>query len=103
MNGRRILQIGGIAAGAILVVLGIGSLALSINAHNIVGDELGQQSIVGSADMSPDAIKAEAEKAGLPSTISLPDCDVAGQVIENGSDARCFAQYMRIHALEASS
>src|SRR5207342_2606150 len=34
--------------------------------------------------------------------VSAPTCDVAEQPIENGSDARCFAQYMRIHALESS-
>ena len=40
-------------------------------------------------------------EAGLKN-VSAPTCNVADQPIENGSDARCFAQYMRIHALEAS-
>jgi hypothetical protein len=33
----------------------------------------------------------------------VPSCDVAGQEITNGDEARCFAQYMRIHALESSA
>ncbi|HEX7310770.1 MAG TPA: hypothetical protein VF232_06280, partial [Gaiellaceae bacterium] len=32
----------------------------------------------------------------------VPDCDVAGESIDTGSEAKCFAEYMRIHALEAS-
>jgi hypothetical protein len=51
--------------------------------------------------MTPQAIKAEATKAGL-TAVDLPTCTVAGTPVRNGSSARCFAQYMRIHALEAS-
>ena len=40
-------------------------------------------------------------EAGLKN-VAAPTCNVADQPIENGSDARCFAQYMRIHALESS-
>ena len=34
--------------------------------------------------------------------MSLPTCSVAGVTVTNGAQARCFASYMRIHALEAS-
>jgi hypothetical protein len=34
--------------------------------------------------------------------VSLPTCSVAGQSVDTGSEARCFAEYMRIHALEAT-
>ena len=34
--------------------------------------------------------------------MSLPSCNVAGKSIATGAAARCFASYMRIHALEAS-
>ncbi len=40
-------------------------------------------------------------EAGL-TNVDIPSCDVAEKDIETGSDARCFAQYMRIHALESS-
>ena len=102
MNGRRVLEIGGLIAGVVMIAFGIGALVLSINARNTVSDQLAQEAIVGSPDMNPAAIAKEASGAGLPATITLPTCDVANQPVENGSDARCFAQYMRIHTLEAT-
>jgi hypothetical protein len=51
--------------------------------------------------MTPKAIKAEATAAGLKN-VDLPTCSVAGKAVNNGTNARCFAQYMRIHALEAT-
>jgi hypothetical protein len=101
MNTRRILEIGGIAAGVIMVAFGIGSLVLGINARNTVGDELKREFIVGSPDMKPAEIEKAVEEAGL-SNVEIPSCDVAEKEIKTGSDARCFAQYMRIHALESS-
>jgi hypothetical protein len=102
MNGRRILEFGGVAAGALMIAFGIGALVLSVSARATVGDELSQEAIVGSPDMNPADIKTAASEAGLPATIAMPTCNVADKAIENGTDARCFAQYMRIHALEAS-
>lgn len=101
MTGRRVLEIGGIVAGALMIAFGIGALVMSINARNTVTDEVKAEQIVGSADMSPSAITAAMEEAGLEG-VAAPSCDVAEQPIENGDDARCFAQYMRIHALEGS-
>jgi hypothetical protein len=101
MNTRRILEFGGIAAGVLMIAFGIGALALSINARSTVGDELSRELIVGSDDMNPTDIRTAVEEAGLEN-VPIPSCDVAGQEIKTGSDARCFAQYMRIHALEAS-
>jgi len=102
MNGRRILEYGGVAAGVLMIAFGIGALVLSVNARATVGDELSQEAIVGSPDMNPADIKTAASEAGLPATIALPTCNVADKAIETGTDARCFAQYMRIHALESS-
>ena len=102
MNPRRILEWGGLAAGVILIAFGIGALAMSINARNTVSDELTREYIAGGEDMAPAPIAAAAKQAGLPASTKLPTCDVAGKEIKTGDDARCFAQYMRIHALEAS-
>jgi hypothetical protein len=102
MNGRRILEIGGLVAGVVMIAFGIGALVMSINARNTVSNELSAEAIVGSPDMNPADIKTAAGEAGLPATIALPTCDVADKAIESGTDARCFAQYMRIHALESS-
>ena len=52
--------------------------------------------------MAPAEIQKAASEAGLPATIGLPTCSVVDATIDTGGEARCFAQYMRIHALEAS-
>ena len=101
MNRQAILKFGGIAAGVIMVVFGVGSLALGIKAHNTVGTELKREAIVGSADMNPTDIKTAVTAAGL-TNVPLPSCNVADKAITTGTDARCFAQYMRVHALESS-
>ncbi len=35
-------------------------------------------------------------------TLTIPTCSVANKPVEDGTTARCFAQYMKIHALEAT-
>lgn len=95
------LQIGGVVSGGVLIAFGIVVIVLAINGGKTVKDELKQQQITGTPDMTPAAIKAEGTKAGLEN-VSYPTCDVAGKPIDNGSRARCFAQYMNIHALEAT-
>jgi hypothetical protein len=95
------LEYGGYAAAVVLVAFGIGALVLSIQGKNTVKDSLSAEAIVGSDDMTPDKIRAAVEEAGLKD-VDIPDCDVAGEKIDTGSEARCFAEYMRIHALEAS-
>jgi hypothetical protein len=101
MNARRILELGGIAAGVLMLAFGIGSLVLGINARSTVGNELTREFIVGSPDMNPAEIEKAVKEAGL-SNVPIPSCDVAEKEIRTGNDARCFAQYMRIHALESS-
>jgi hypothetical protein len=101
MTLRKILEYGGMLAGVVLIAFGIGSLWLSIDARSTVTDELSREQIVGSEDMSPSTIQAGIAEAGL-TDVSAPSCDVAGEEITTGSEARCFSQYMRIHALESS-
>jgi hypothetical protein len=97
----RIFRIGGIVAGAVLIAFGVGTVVLAIYGQHTVKTELKRQKIVGTPDMSPSAIKEEVNKAGL-NNIDLPTCDVAGKAINTGTRARCFAQYMNIHALLAT-
>jgi hypothetical protein len=98
---KKFLEIGGFIAGAVLVLFGVAVIALGVNARSTVNSSLSQEKITGTPDMTPAGIKAEATKAGLTG-ISFPSCSVANKAIDNGSAARCFAQYMRIHALEAT-
>jgi len=98
---RKLFEYGGIAASVILIAFGAGSIALGAWGINSVRDNLKLEQITGSPDMTPSAIKTEAQQAGLTG-VSLPTCNVAGEKIDTGSEAKCFASYMRIHTLEAT-
>src|SRR5215211_5127092 len=98
MNRRKVLEWGGVAAGVVLIAFGIATLVLSIAGHNEVRSQLEREAIVGTPDMTPDEIAKGAEEAGLPDSVELPTCSVAGEEIDTGSEAKCFADYMRIHA-----
>jgi hypothetical protein len=103
MNTRKFFEWGGIAASVVLVVFGIVSIVVSVNGRNTARSSLKAEAIVGTPDMTPSAIRAEAQKAGLNlSKISLPTQSVANQPITTGQRARIFAGYMRIHTLEAT-
>jgi hypothetical protein len=100
---RRAFEIGGIVSAVILIAFGISSIVIGADGRSTVSSNLSEQKIVGTPDMTPTAIKGEASKAGLDvNKIPLPSCTVAGTAITSGSSARCFAQYMTIHALEAT-
>ena len=100
---RKVLEWGGFVAGAVLIAFGVVAIFMGFNGRSTVSDSLKQEKIVGTADMTPSAIKAEAQKAGLDlNAISLPTTSVAGKSINSGDRARAFASYMRIHALEAT-
>jgi hypothetical protein len=101
MRGGRIWAIGGFVAGAVLVVFGVVALYLGVTSYQLVHDELAQEKIVGGQDMSPEGIAPGIEEAGLED-VEAPDCDVVDEEIDTGEEARCFASYMRIHALEAT-
>jgi hypothetical protein len=99
---RKLFEIGGFAATAVLVVFGIVAITMGVNGRSTVHNSLALEQIVGTPDMNATAIAAEAKKAGLPASITLPTADIAGKPINTGQRARDFASYMRIHALEAT-
>jgi hypothetical protein len=98
---KKIFEFGGVAAGVVLIAFGIAAIVLGVNGRNTVGSSLKLEQIVGSPDMTPAGIKEEVQKAGLKN-VDLPTCSVAGKAVVDGGTARCFAQYMRIHALEST-
>ncbi len=118
---RRILEIGGIVSGVVMVAFGVAAIYLGIDGRSTVQDNLGNEFIVGSDDMTPaeinkeipgivaaqKKIEADRQQAGLEpiefTPVEAPSCSVAGEAIDNGTDARCFAEYLRIHALRSSS
>jgi hypothetical protein len=121
---RKLFEIGGLVAAVVLIAFGIAALVLGASGGSTVQSNLKQEYIFGSPDMSPTGIEpgikeimaaqekiaAQQAKAGVPAgerytftTVTAPSCSVADQQVSSGDDARCFAQYMRIHALESSS
>lgn len=118
---KRLLELGGIVAAVVLVGFGIAAIVMGANGRSTVQSNLEQEYIVGSEDMTPagiaegiaqvraaqQKIAAAREKAGAEpiqfTEVSAPSCSVAGKLVSNGERARCFAQYMRIHALESSN
>ena len=98
---KRVLEIGGFISGAVLIAFGVAVIALGIGGRSTVNDSLKQEKIVGTPDMTPALIRQEAARAGLGG-ITFPSKSVAGKAISNGGLARTFAQYMRIHTLEAT-
>jgi hypothetical protein len=100
---RKALEIGGILAAVVLVAFGIAAIVMGANGRSTVNSNVAEQKIVGTPDMTPEGIKAEAAKSGLNvATLTLPTCSVANKPVTDGTTARCFAQYMKIHALEAT-
>ena len=100
---RKVFEIGGVIAAVVLIVVGAGALYTGVQARGTVHDSLAQENIVGTPDMTPAAIKAEAKQAGLDvSKISFPTLSVANKDINTGERAHAFAGYMRIHTLEAT-
>ncbi len=100
---RKMLEAGGLVAAVVLVGFGIAAIVMGANGRSTVNSNLAEQKIVGTPDMTPEAIKGEAAKSGLNvAALTFPTCSVANKHVEDGSTARCFAQYMKIHALEAT-
>jgi hypothetical protein len=117
---RKVLEIGGVLAAIVLIAFGIGAIVLGVNGQSTVNDALKQEQITGSPDMTPSAIAGEVKSAKAaqsdlvsklqgagvnitPSTIETPSCSIAGKEVSNGDQARCFAEYMRIHTFGATS
>lgn len=76
---RRLFEYGGIAAGAILIALGIGATTIGALGVNEVRDNLAREQIVGT-----------------------PDSTIPGQKVDTGAEAKAFADVMRKHTLEST-
>lgn len=100
---RKIFELGGLVAAVVLIAFGITTIVMGINGRNTVASSLKTEQITGSPDMTPSGITAEATKAKLDlAKLSIPTCSVANVAVTSGATARCFAQYMQIHTLEAT-
>jgi F0F1-type ATP synthase membrane subunit c/vacuolar-type H+-ATPase subunit K len=97
----KFLKYAGLAASTLLIAFGIGAIATGIASRGTVHDNLAQEHITGSDDMTPSGIAAAVKGTKLEG-IALPTCSVAGKPVQDGASAKCFADYMRIHTLEAT-
>lgn len=100
-RANRVLSLGGVIASVILIASGIGAIVIGASGHSQVAKDIKREAITGTPDMTPKGIAA-AVKGTKVATATLPTCSVAGKLVDSGSRAKCFADYMRIHALEAS-
>jgi len=98
---KRFLEFGGVVAAIVLIAFGAAAIVLGVQGKSTVASSLKAEQITGTPDMTPSGIAAEAKAAGLKN-ISLPTCSVANKDVNSGGRARCFAEYMRIHSLEAT-
>jgi hypothetical protein len=100
---RKFFEIGGLVAAAVLIVFGVVAIGMGVQGRNTVNNSLSHEYIVAGSDMTPSAIKAEAQKSGVASAVKQwPTMSIAGQTINTGAKARAMAEYMHIHALEAT-
>jgi len=100
---RKYFEFGGLVAAVVLIVFGAVAITMGVNGRSTVNKSLKNEYIVGTPDMTPSAIKAEAQKAGIASAVTVwPTKSVANQRIDTGAKARLMAEYMRIHTLEAT-
>ncbi len=88
---KRALLVAVYAAAIVVVLIGLGTIVAGVTGRQEVRDQLAREHVTGTPDMKPSAHPG----AGV-------SCDVAGQRIDTGERARCFAQYMRLHALEST-
>ena len=98
----KIFDYAGVFASVVLIAIGAGAIIMGLSGRNDVGTQLKREQIKGTPDMTPTAIQKEIAAAKLTNVPGIPTCSVANQLVDTGAEARCFAQYMRIHALEAT-
>src|ERR671924_447835 len=85
MKGKKVWEIGGFIAGAVLIAFGVVSIFLGVNGFTTVRDSIKQEQIYfGTAD--DPAVAKYAEKW-------------AGGQGKTGDQARAFAQIMRYHTI----
>jgi hypothetical protein len=117
----RVLEIGGIVSAIVLVAFGIAAIVMGIDGRSTVQSNLSNEYVVGTPDMTPDGIapgvaEVKAAQAEIGATrqqagvepieftpVVAPECSVADEPVDDGTSARCFAEYLRIHALESTN
>ena len=100
-NLRKLFWAGGLVAGVLLIVAGALWIWQGVDGRDEVQATISREQIVGTPDMTPEEIRAGIAESGVEID-DIPTCDVADEPITTGDEARCFAEYMRVHALEGT-
>lgn len=87
MRSRRIWEIGGFVAGAVLIVFGAIAIFMGVNGWNTVRDSIKEEQITFGPAEDP--------------AVALYAKQWAGGPVETGEQARAFAKIMRYHTLNA--
>lgn len=87
MRSRRIWELGGFVAGAVLVVFGAVAIFMGVDGRSTVRDSLKQEQITFGSVEDP-AVATYAKQW-------------AGELVQTGEQARAFAKIMRYHTLNA--
>lgn len=85
---RRMLEIGGFAAGAVLILFGAAAIYMGVDGRATVRDSITQEKIVFGTIEDP--------------AVSEHASQWAGEQVRTGDQARAFALVIREHALEGS-
>jgi hypothetical protein len=88
MQGKKLWEIGGFIAGAVLIVFGVVAIYMGVDGRNTVRDSLKDEQVFFST--------AEDEDAATDKYAS----EWYGQQVTSGDQARAFAKIMREHQLE---
>lgn len=89
MSIRRVLEIGGFVAGAVLIAFGVVAIAMGVNGRDTVRDSLKQEQIFFGNAAEDEAVATHARQW-------------SEQQVQTGDQARAFALVMREHTLKAS-
>ncbi|WP_028060592.1 hypothetical protein [Candidatus Solirubrobacter pratensis] len=69
---RKLLRYGGVAAGIVLIAIGIGSIVMGFTGRDQVRSDLGREQIVGTPDLaSPDARESGRANVAQPAATAI--------------------------------
>jgi len=94
MPGRRVWEIGGLVAGAVLIVFGAVAIYMGVDGRNTVRDSLTEEQIYFGSTEDPAVAQYAEEWAAEPG-------ESQGDQVKTGEQARAFANIMRYHTINA--
>ena len=100
---RKAFEIGGVVAATVLIAFGVAAIVMGVNGRfdRPEQPQAGEDRRLARHD--PGSNQGRGQEGGLDvADISFPSLAVAGKAINSGDQARAFAGYMRVHALEAT-